>query len=487
MLKLGKYRVYGVSESLLECSTELLTPRESSTVSDERPVLSKVKIKPDLNTIYELSNDFDGDVEVLKSESEVQPSLSTEAVRKETTPPVSPSRNPGQSNVVASLVVSIIHSLMHLGARKRSKNVLSQINFDAIRLQQIDYLPPRYDGDVIFEFPPLGDHGQNTKAKMLRGMDRRYNGHAWSCTITSNIQNDLKLLFRASSYLGHLRCDNHACEYLQRYLRTSKVNETEWEGLSEKLFEVGSKPPIGSTVVCKSCNVPPTCVVVCTTKIYYVIGTPHMTRACVHLGSHNHPVKSGDHRDFIDLTDSLIGDQVERTPSATRSAIVLETANEVLGPLLLAKEGEPQKILELDELQIIFDRCKHLTSSNIRNVVTTFRTMRRFGVMDNITKLRGASNWKFVRQNRFPGQGTDMDKVFVFKMSEVGPDSGVNLVKRMQLGGDLENSWVMFDHVKRVRSWTTMACHVYNSTYCRVMTIAICDMQSEYVATQLVV
>jgi hypothetical protein len=66
--------------------------------------------------------------------------------------------------------------------------------------------------------------------------------------------------------------------------------------------------------------------------------------------------------------------------------------------------------------------------------------MRRFGVMDNITKLRGASNWRFVQQNRFPGQGADMDKVFVFKMSEVGPGSGVDLVKRMQPGGDLENS-----------------------------------------------
>ena len=65
-----------------------------------------------------------------------------------------------------------------------------------------------------------------------------------------------------------------------------------------------------------------------------------MTRACVHLGSHKHPVKSGDHRDFIELTKSLIGEQVERTPSATRSTIVLETTKEVLGPLLLAKEGE---------------------------------------------------------------------------------------------------------------------------------------------------
>ena len=197
---------------------------------------------------------------------------------------------------------------MRFGACKRSQNVLSRINFDAIKLQQVDYLPPHYNGDVILKFPPLGDHGQNTKAKQLRGMDRRYDSHAWSCTITFDIQNDLKLLFRASSCLGHLRCDNRDCEYLQRDHKTSKVNETKWEGLSEKLFEVGSKP--GSTVVCKSCNVPPTCVVVCPAKIYYVTATPHMTRDCVHLGSHNNPVKSGYHRDFIELTNNLIGELI---------------------------------------------------------------------------------------------------------------------------------------------------------------------------------
>jgi hypothetical protein len=112
--------------------------------------------------------------------------------------------------------------------------------------------------------------------------------------------------------------------------------------------------------------------------------------------------------------------------------------------------------------------------------------MRRFGIMDSITKLRDASSWRFVQQNMFPGQGADMDKVFVFKMSEVGPGSGVQLVKRMQSSGDLKNSWIMFVHVKRVRSWTTMACHVYDSTYCHVMTIAVCNMQSEDVAAQLV-
>ena len=79
----------------------------------------------------------------------------------------------------------------------------------------------------------------------------------------------------------------------------------------------------------------------------------------------------------------------------------------------------------------------------------------------------------------FPGQGDDSDKVFIFKISEVGPGSGVDLVRRMQPDEDLEHAWIMFDHVKRVTNWTTMACYVYDATYQRVMTIACCDFQSE--------
>ena len=44
----------------------------------------------------------------------------------------------------------------------------------------------------------------------------------------------------------------------------------------------------------------------------------------------------------------------------------------------------------------------------------------------------------------FPSQGAEFDKVFVFKMLEVGPGSGVDLVKRMQPKEDFENAWIMF-------------------------------------------
>jgi hypothetical protein len=40
--------------------------------------------------------------------------------------------------------------------------------------------------------------------------------------------------------------------------------------------------------------------------------------------------------------------------------------------------------------------------------------------------------------------------------------NGVGLVTRMQPRGNLENSWIMFDHFKHIVGWTTMVCHVFD-------------------------
>jgi len=50
-------------------------------------------------------------------------------------------------------------------------------------------------------------------------------------------------------------------------------------------------------------------------------------------------------------------------------------------------------------------------------------------VMDSIIKLRGSSMWAFVQENKFLGQGSDLDKVFIFKMLEIDLGSGIDLVK----------------------------------------------------------
>ena len=65
------------------------------------------------------------------------------------------------------------------------------------------------------------------------------------------------------------------------------------------------------------------------------------------------------------------------------------------------------------------------------------------------------------------------------------PRSGVDLMTRIQSGGDLQDSLTMFDHVKHVSSWTTIGSHIYDNMYCKVMTIALCDMQSKDAAPQV--
>ena len=48
----------------------------------------------------------------------------------------------------------------------------------------------------------------------------------------------------------------------------------------------------------------------------------------------------------------------------------------------------------------------------------------------------------------------------------------------------MENSWTMFNHVKCLKYWTIMECHVYDTKYYKVLTVACCDMKCEDNAAQ---
>ena len=125
------------------------------------------------------------------------------------------------------------------------------------------------------------------------------------------------------------------------------------------------------------------------------------------------------------------------------------------------------------------DKFSTLASPNCRNFISGSKRFVRsgMGTMDSIMALKDHSGFKYVHGSRFPGQSKD--KVLVLNMSVDLPGSSVDLVKRIQGGGDMENSWIMLDHVKRMKDWTTLACHVYDSKYCKVLIIACCDMQSD--------
>jgi hypothetical protein len=107
---------------------------------------------------------------------------------------------------------------------------------------------------------------------------------------------------------------------------------------------------------------------------------------------YKHPVKDGEYQDFKDRTRSLFREQVERTLHATNSAIVMEATKELLEELLLVPQGVPAKTMTFEDLVPILDKCKYMMSLSVKNNVTTFRYLRRFGIMDSITMLRGCNN-----------------------------------------------------------------------------------------------
>ena len=161
---------------------------------------------------------------------------------------------------------------------------------------------------------------------------------------------------------------------------------------------------------------------------------------------------------------------MERTSKATNFAIIMKATKELMGELLIDSKGEPARKFDLVELVYVLDKCKYISSPSMKNNI--FRYIYRFGFMDGITMLKGYSHWAYIQRNKFPGQSSNSDKVFVFKISKVGPKFGMHLMKQMQPGGDLEDTWIMFDHVKSVKHWVTMTCHVYVYVYYRVMTIS---------------
>jgi len=197
-----------------------------------------------------------------------------------------------------------------------------------------------------------------------------------------------------------------------------------------------------------------------------------------------HPVASGTCRESLEAITGLIAEEVSKIPSATNSAIVLAASKHFLDNHLIYNRDGPKEMLEGKSLKDVMDRFQILSSPNIRNTISSFRSTSKVGVIDSIMNMKRNLRFEYIHDSAFPGQGKE--KVYLFKMLVEGLGSGVDLVKHMKVGGDLENAWLMFDHVKRVKDWTTMACHVYDTSCRKVMTIAVYDMQFEDIEIQCI-
>ena len=108
------------------------------------------------------------------------------------------------------------------------------------------------------------------------------------------------------------------------------------------------------TILCQICKSTPSCLRLCACKMFYISSrVPHMTRACIHFGTHNHPVATGECREAMDIIQEKIREQVSKTLHMKASAIFLAMDKELLMKGLVDKSGEGKKLSEEDFSQVI--------------------------------------------------------------------------------------------------------------------------------------
>ena len=178
----SKYRVYGVPQFRPQVSTEIRTPPSSSASTFTTPPSVRVNIEPGIHNVIHLSDSSDGD-EPVHSAHTVEPSSS----------PLPPSYVTPSFNSSSSVPFQIhpFHCSMFrtLASMPGRKNILKKLDYNTLGIEEVNFLPPRFDGNVMFVLPPVGVFASQTKAKSMDGMDKRYDGHVWTKTQTTNITN----------------------------------------------------------------------------------------------------------------------------------------------------------------------------------------------------------------------------------------------------------------------------------------------------------
>jgi hypothetical protein len=103
---------------------------------------------------------------------------------------------------------------------------------------------------------------------------------------------------------------------------------------------------------------------------------------------HNHPVSDGICRETFDMISGLIAQEVSKTPTAKNSAIAMAASKEFLDKYLIQTSLGPKKMLRGRELEDILDKFEHLSSPNLRNMISLSRSGSKRGAYDNIMAMK---------------------------------------------------------------------------------------------------
>jgi hypothetical protein len=86
---------------------------------------------------------------------------------------------------------------------RHTSNDLRNLDYNKIPFQKVQFLPIAFNGDVLFELPPM--FPTIHMPLQMQGMDRKYDGHAWCKMITTNIKIVLGLVL--GKLIARVNCD----------------------------------------------------------------------------------------------------------------------------------------------------------------------------------------------------------------------------------------------------------------------------------------
>ena len=128
-----------------------------------------------------------------------------------------------------------------------------------------------------------------------------------------------------------------------------------------------------------------------------------MSRACIHIGTHMHPVVKGDCRDAMNQICDEIRSQVAKTPTAKVSAIGIAVGKEFLMKGLIDEAGDG-RVLSERELDSIFEKWSALNTSTVDNLIHDAKvSLGGGGYVDSILKLKKGFKYDYIQDSRFPG------------------------------------------------------------------------------------
>ena len=113
-----------------------------------------------------------------------------------------------------------------------------------------------------------------------------------------------------------------------------------------------------------------------------------MTRACVHMDVHSHPIAVGVCHESESTRISLIIYQVERTLSATNSSIAMAASKDFLAKHLL-RPKHCDATMTVEDMKTVMENYANLASPNIKNAISNFKHSRHTNPMDGIRQMRG--------------------------------------------------------------------------------------------------